>query len=966
MEFQSPFEEYLSTVPDILRNDVAAYWQDFSAHVGRLGLRLPDDGDFFQSLCRVWASSEFVARACIRDPGFLVESWRNGDLKRPCVVSQYPRRLASGLEGVEDEEALGVALRVFRRREMVRIAWRDLAGWADLDEVLPALSALADACVDGALRILHGWQQREWGVPTGADGTPQSLVVLAMGKLGGRELNFSSDIDLIFAYPQEGWVAGPRAKSNSEYFTRLGRRLIRVLDERTAEGFVFRVDMRLRPYGDSGPLAVSFDFMEDYYQSQGRDWERYAMIKARPITGDPAAGEELMKILQPFVYRRYLDYGVFESLREMKWMVAREVERKGMREDIKLGPGGIREVEFIGQAFQLIRGGREPRLRTRGILDVLAALGEMDEIDAGTVVDLRRAYEFLRRTENRLQAHADEQTQRLPDDDRGRLCLAYAMGYGDWDGFAADLARHRSCVQGHFERIFNIGRDDEGTVPQALDALWRGGMEEPAAIGVLEASGFDRPQEALRRLEQLRHGRIYLGLGGISRERMDRFIPMLLDAAGRLSGEVDCLGRLITLVESIARRSAYIALLSEMPEALNQLVRLVAASPWIATFVSRHPILLDELLDPRTLYAPMDRHGLAVSLKQRLAAVETGDLEQEMEALRHFKQAHVLRVAATDIMGATPLMKVSDYLSWIAEVLLEKTLELAWRDMTRRYGRPCYVLDGEVREAGFAVAAYGKLGGIELGYGSDLDVVFLHDSRGGNQYTDGERSVDNHTFFARMAQRMIHILTTPTSSGELYEIDMRLRPSGASGLLVSSLSAFDEYQRQDAWTWEHQALVRARVVAGSAAIAGHFAAIRAEILRRARDVGELRREVREMRERMRRELAVGDTACFDLKQGHGGIADIEFMVQYGVLAWAHDHPDLVRFTDNIRILEGMAREGLLEPADARLLADAYRAFRARSHRLVLQDKKAVVGSDEFTDLRAGVQRLWARMMSQDL
>jgi glutamate-ammonia-ligase adenylyltransferase len=976
-------EAVLAQLPELLRNTVQEQWRSFALTARDKGVVVSEDQAFLTVLARVWGSSDFVAKACLRYPALLVELLQSGDLTSSYPPQRYREALLSSMAGVSNDQALGVVLRHFRRREMVRIAWRDIAGWAPLPESLRDLSALASACVDVALEQLHSWLSSEFGVPHGEQsGAPQAMVVLGMGKLGADELNFSSDIDLIFAYPEEGETRGERPLSNSEYFLRLGRRLINVINQPTAEGFVFRVDMRLRPFGDAGPLAISFDAMENYYQVHGREWERYAMIKAGVIAGDHCAGEALLQMLRPFIYRRYLDYGVFESLREMKTMISREVQRKGMEGNVKLGPGGIREVEFIGQTYQLIRGGRNRRLQIRPIQPVLDVIADEGYLPQYVVSALQSAYVFLRNTENRIQAIADQQTHNLPTSEIDRQRLVLAMGYQHWNDFERDLRRHMSVVHSHFEQVFVAPqRDQAAQQGSSYDAIWNGSVTAEAATATLTEQGYEQPAEALRLLERLREGAAYRGMSERGRERMDRLMPLLLGAVAATAQPTVALARLIPLIEAILRRSAYLALLVENPMALSQLVRLCAASPWVAAQLARHPLLLDELLDPRTLYSPPTRATLEAELQQLLDHAGD-DQEQQMEALRRFKLTNVLRVAASDVMGAYPLMVISDHLTEVAEVVVNAVVRLAYDHLAAKHGRPqCCAqdvlrgagsaqdvlrgagsVDAQWSEPGFVVVAYGKLGGIELGYGSDLDLVFIHGSRGEGQATTGEVPLDNTLFFARLGQRIIHMMTTRTPSGILYETDARLRPSGEAGMLVSSMEAFAEYQRSSAWTWEHQALVRARVVAGDAALAQQFADVRSEVLARARDAAQLQREVREMRQKMRDALAKGKPGQFDLKQDGGGIADIEFIVQYGVLRWACDHPALLRWSDTIRLLDTLASEGLLPGADAGLLADAYRSYRAEVHRRALQEHGAVVDEAPFAEWRQGVTRIWRDLL----
>ena len=950
-------------LPPDLQLEIAQHWQAFNAAAQAAGAALPT-GVILEQLISVWAGSEFVARACIREPGLLTELVDSGDLANCYTLGDWATRLARQLAAVSDESQLAVALRRFRRREMVRIAWRDLAGLADLTETLGDLTELAEMAVGAALDRLHEEQCRRYGVPRAADGQPQQLVVLGMGKLGGRELNFSSDIDLIFTYPQQGQTDGARSISNEEFFRRLGQRLTKTLAEPTADGFVFRVDLRLRPFGDSGPLAVSFAAFEDYCQHHGRDWERYAMIKARCIAGDREAGERLLTALRPFVYRRYLDYHAFEALRGMKALIAQDMERRGMRRNIKLGPGGIREIEFIAQAFQLIYGGREPALRERGIVRVLDTLGATGRLPKEAVHDLQQAYAFLRRVENRLQAWADQQTHHLPESELAKLRLAFTMGYSDWDTLAQELARHTNAVSRQFAQVFGSAAEPESTHAD-LGETWRGDPSEDRALSLLVEYGFETPARAWNRLRALKTGFSYRTMSPRGRERLDGLIPRVLEAVRTTPQPTATLERILNLLETIARRSVYLALLTDQPAALAQLVKLCAASGWISHHLSRYPLLLDDLLNPAVLYAPLDRRQLAAELDLQLARIPADDAEEMLNALRYFKQSQVLRVAAAEVSGAMPLMIVSDHLTEIAETLLRKVLELAWGDLLPKFGQPRCVVANVERDAQFAIIAYGKLGGIELNYGSDLDLVFLHDSAGVRQFTVGPRPIDNSTFFAKLVQRIISLLTTRTGAGDLYEVDTRLRPSGRAGLLVSSFEAFTEYQRHQAWTWEHQALVRTRMVAGPAVLAERFQTIRREVLQRDHDPVALRREVREMRERMRTELDSSTAEVFDLKQGRGGIADIEFMVQYEVLANARHCPDLLIFTDNIRQLDGLERLGILSAADADQLRNAYRGLRRRVHQLKLQEQPAQVSNDVARDERDSVVRIWRQIMEED-
>jgi glutamate-ammonia-ligase adenylyltransferase len=937
-------------------------WQQWSETLAEAELSPPQDRSFITQLKTVWEASDFVLRQANRFPQLLPELHQQGLLGGRFESGEMASRLADHLSGVSDEQALGKGLREFRRQQMVRIIWRDLTGLADLAETLEDLSALADSCIEQALQQLYVWCCIEMGVPRNEQGEAQPLVVLGMGKLGARELNLSSDIDLIFAYPESGQTDGARRLTNEQFFIRLCQKLVQALDGHTADGFVFRVDTRLRPFGSVGPLAMSFSAMESYYGSQAREWERYAMIKARIVAGDQQAGDELMAMLRPFVYRRYLDFSAIESLREMKQLISSELHKKGMAANIKLGPGGIREIEFIGQAFQLIRGGRDKALQTRPILSVLKLLQDRDLLPEYAVRELTDAYVFLRLVENRIQAWQDKQTHLLPTDELLRLRLARSMGFDDWAQFSELLEQHRKRVQSHFDMVFAAPQAETDKQSQPFAALWNDRLDEEQAESILHQFGFKSPDQALHLLSHLRNSHACRQLSSKGRERLDQLMPLLLQAVGQSENADTTLPRVLNLLEAVARRTAYIALLIENPMVLSQLIKLTGVSPWVASMLTRHPILLDELLDPRRLYSPLKREALGEELTEQLSRIDEDDLESQMERLRQFAQSNRLRVAAADIAEQIPLMVVSDYLTWIAESIIEQVIQLSYQEMVRRHGHPPGLEPGET---GFAVVGYGKLGGIELGFGSDLDMVFLHGCADRNAYTKGRRPVSVDVFYARMAQRFIHIMTTRTPSGILYEADMRLRPNGNSGMMVASLETFESYQQNSAWTWEHQALVRARVVAGDARLAARFEEIRRGIVGRQRDGEKLRGEVVEMREKMRASLDKSSQQQFDLKQGPGGIVDIEFMVQYTVLRWAHYHPELLVWTDNIRLLETLSKLGLLDNQAAERMMAIYKVLRAAYHRSALQDQPALVESGKLAEERALVQDIWSCLMHNE-
>lgn len=971
----------LAELPGILLPFVTRAEQSFRAAVEALD---DDHGlsawtpERWAQFARVTAASDFVIEQSVRDPLMLLALVQSGELDRGYAPGELCAQIAAAVNAAETEDELGRALRRQRTRHQVRIIWRDLTRQADLVQTCRDLSDMADASIDQAYQWLYSRHCQQFGVPTGRrSGEPQQMVILGMGKLGAVELNLSSDIDLIFAYPEGGETVGvKRSLDNQEFFIRLGQRVIKALDPMTVDGFVFRVDMRLRPYGSSGALVLSFNALEQYYQDQGRDWERYAMIKSRVVAGDQVAGAQLQDMLRPFVYRRYLDFSAIEALRTMKQLIQQEVRRKGMADNIKLGSGGIREVEFIAQAFQLIHGGRDLSLQQRPLLKVLSTLEGQGYLPPAVVSELREGYEFLRYTEHAIQAIADRQTQMLPDGAQDQARIAFMLGFADWDAFHEQLMYWRGRVAWHFGQVIADPDEEEGTESEVVVGgewlpLWEEAQDEEAACRQLEEGGFADATKALKALASLRSSPQLRAMQRLGRERLDAFIPRLLAQAVEHANPDLVLERVLPLVEAVARRSAYLVLLTENPGALRRLLTLCAASPWIAEQITRFPLLLDELLNEGRLFKPPLAPELAAELRERLTRIPEDDLEQQMEALRHFKLAHRLRVAASEIAGSLPLMKVSDYLTWLAEAILEQVLALAWRQTVAKYGTPQRT-DGTLCDPGFIIVGYGKVGGLELGHGSDLDLVFIHDGDPQAE-TDGPKPIDGAQFFTRLGQRIIHLLTAQTNSGQLYEVDMRLRPSGASGLLVSSLGAFARYQENEAWTWEHQALVRARVLVGSQDVGQAFEKVRAAILGKVRDLPTLRQEVSEMRAKMRDNLGSKSTAAgtganafeatapFDLKQDAGGIVDIEFMVQYAALAWSETHPPLLRWTDNIRILEELEHEGLMPAEDASLLREAYKAYRSAAHRQALQKDAGVIPGDHFADERRQVLRIWREL-----
>ncbi|MGD9975292.1 MAG: bifunctional [glutamate--ammonia ligase]-adenylyl-L-tyrosine phosphorylase/[glutamate--ammonia-ligase] adenylyltransferase [Desulfatirhabdiaceae bacterium] len=940
-------------------------WTDFQESLHRHAVILPDNPRVLTSLPAAFVYSDFISQNAIRNPQLIIDMMASGDLTRSIAATDYDIRLKTRLTDVVDEADLSARLRHFRKREMIRIAWRDIAGWADLPETMMDLSTLAETCLNHSVWHLSGWLHAEMGTPVSEEGTIQNLVVLGMGKLGAKELNFSSDIDLIFAYPQAGNTCGGRKTvTNEQFFIQLCRKLITAISKPDANGMVFRIDMNLRPYGENGPLVMNFDAMEDYYLRQGREWERYAWIKARAVAGDIDAGNILLGSLKPFIYRRYLDYGVYDSLRDMKLKISHEIRRKAMSGNIKLGPGGIREIEFFGQIFQLIRGGVSPDLQDRSILNILQRLASHNTISADSCQELTHAYFFLRKTEHRLQQVADQQTHQLPIEPFEKLRLSAAMGFSDPDRFHSDLTMHMTRVHHHFSTLLEHGHG----APEQVDSddtrcrfIWMAHGDNDAGLHAIEQLGFQNPQRVVDLLDNLRNSPATRAMSAEGKKRLDRLMPLILFHSSQANDPEHVLDRIIDILKAIERRTSYLSLLIENPQALKQLVRLASASPLIVTFLSRYPVLLDELLDTRILYRPPRKPELKREIHEKLKPIPSDELEYQIEQMCIFQQVNMFRVVAADVAGALPLMRTSDHLTELAETIVEQVLFQSWRYLVEKHGLPSSMTTSD-DGIGFVVIGYGKLGGIELGYSSDLDMVFLHAAPPG-QTVGGRMPIDNAQFYARLGQRIIHILTSRTRAGRLYEADMRLRPDGISGILVTHIDSFARYQHEKAWTWEHQALARARPICGDQNLADRFETIRKQILSRIPDPIQLKKDVRNMRRQLLREHARAGSLDFDLKNDRGGIIDIEFLVQYLVLLKACDHPDLVQWTDNVRQLTTLIETGIIPENQAFFLKEAYLTYRATVHRLSLQEKPPVVPADRFRRIRQNVIRLWNRYLS---
>jgi [glutamine synthetase] adenylyltransferase / [glutamine synthetase]-adenylyl-L-tyrosine phosphorylase len=886
-------------------------------------------------LRRLAMASDFAIDTLCRQPALLVDL--DGPARAPPVLPP------------ENDADWPSLLRRWRAAESTRLVWRDVVGSDSVDDTLAGSTRIAEQALQAGLDALSAQFAARHGVVRNAHGEAQALVVFGLGKLGGGELNFSSDIDLIYAFPDHGDSDGARPLDAETYFTRLGQRLAQLLGEVTADGFSHRVDLRLRPFGASGRIALSFSAMEQYYQREGRDWERYAWIKARPVAGDLAAGERLLETLRPFVYRRYLDYSALDGLREMKALIDAEVGRRELADHLKLGPGGIREVEFLVQALQLIRGGREPGLRQKSLLAALLRLAETGHLDPQLAANLADAYRYLRRLENRVQMLADQQVHALPDDRLSGERIARGLGVADVAAMRIELDRHRAIVSAAFDDLLQARRGAPEV--NALTRYWRALPDGGAAQSLAEA-GFAAADEMHARLRDFAQSPAVRGLSERARQRLDRVLPALLEASARSSAPDAALPRGLALLQAIARRTSYLALLDEQPVALARLVDVTSRSALIAERLAGHPLLLDELLDARMASAPPSASDVRARIAADLHAVDAGDTETALSVLNEIRQSASFRIALAALAQQQSARDSAAQLAVLAENLLLAALALAEADMQAAHGA--------IAGAGFAVIAYGSVGGGELGFGSDLDLVFLHDANG-DEVSDGARPLEASRYFVRLAQKLVGLLGTVTAAGRLYDVDVRLRPDGAKGLLVSSLASFSEYQNARAWTWEQQALVRARAVAGDTRVQDGFERIRRDVLATARDAGALRGEVIAMRARMRAELDRSDAARVDLKQGGGGLVDLEFLLQERVLALAATQPDLAGPRDTPSLLSALNAAGQLSDDEAARLHAAHEILLLRSLDCTLDLRPRLCPHDALLDAaRADVSAACAR------
>lgn len=902
-----------------------------------------------EQLQKTLHASQYAEQVLANHESLLQQDYAIDQFLKPLSADYIHQLVISTLQDIQDETLWMKTLRILRARLMFRWIWQDANQLTDVVTLTQELSDFADICVQVAKDFARIPLVAKHGEPMGYNGKVQDLIVVAMGKHGAQELNLSSDIDLIFAFDEQGQTNGRKCIEVQQFCILWGQKLIYLLDHITADGFVFRVDMRLRPWGDGSALAISHVALEKYLSQHGREWERYAWIKARIITGGQE-GSELLQMTRPFVFRKYVDYTAFEAMRDMKAMIEREVQRRNIEDNIKLGAGGIREVEFIVQVFQLIYGGSKLELQDRQCLVSLRHLGEAELLEPQAVLDLEDAYLFLRRVEHAIQALNDQQSQALPTEPELRARISDTLGFADWDSFMQTLNEKRAKVIYQFEHLIKENEPDS--------LLENYSQLEKQLDAVLD-------DQAKNLVHEFWYGHATKKLTAKALQRLKTFWPHLIEAVLQSKNPQMALMRLMPLVESVLRRSVYLVMLIESKGALQRLVKMATVSPWICEELTQYPVLLDEFLSMD--FELPKRSDLEDSLRQQLLRIELDEVEDLMRVLRLFKKSNVLTVAASDVLAESHLMKVSDALTDIAEVTANAALQLAYQMIVKKHGYP---LDSEGQRCGlehnaFAIIGYGKVGGIELGYGSDLDVVFIH-NMDEQADTDGIKPISGFEFAMRVARKFVSLMTTQTLDGRVYDVDTRLRPSGDAGLLVTSLRAFEHYQLKSAWLWEHQALVRARSIAGDQDLRDKFEVLRCKILTQPRDEAYVRSEVLKMRQKMKDHLGSSKEqkkdGIFHLKQDAGGIVDIEFMAQYAVLAWSGSNPDLAHYSDNVRILEDAAKTGCLSSDDATALIQAYLRERAESHRLALANQSMQVNAADWYDTREVVCKLWQRLI----
>lgn len=956
-----PDPNNLPTLEEDLLNDGKIYLERLKAKASLESFEIISTQ---KDLLYVLSMSDFIAKTLIQYPDECAKLLAQNLVESPFYTLDLSNDIEHFIQEGMNDIQLKKNLRILRRTRMMLIAWRDLTGRSDIEEVFVSLSNLAEFVVTDTLKVVRKSFEKLYGNAFDREGKEMPLLVMGMGKLGGGELNFSSDIDLMFCYPYDGQTqGGQRSISFQEFFTKIVQKFNNLLSDITVDSFCYRIDLRLRPFGDAGPLVSSFDALQIYYETQGRTWERYALVKAK-LLGDfnewKVYGRELIEMLRPFVYRRYLDYGAFESLRKLKHLIEAEVRRKRLDDNFKLGEGGIREVEFIAQVFELTRGGRVNELVERSLRKTLRHLDKLQLLPSEVSRNLDTCYVFLRRLENIMQEFNDQQTQSLPQKEKDQKRLTIALKQQNYEDVLNLLTKVRNYVHKEFCKVIRDDKKENSQESHENLEIWdsTADAKELATVLIDYMSNKEECDALSYEIVSLRHALQRLPMGEIGRSTLIRLMPILIKHVAKIKNSDKLFRKLANLIEKVATRTTYLQLLIENKQACERLVNLLNENDFAGALIAAHPILLDELIAPHYFTVPPKPNEFLALINEKLLRIDPDDLEDQMEELRLFKQIMVLRIAMSDKAESIPLMKISDCLTFLAEALVREMSILSWNQTVKRFGSPA---NRTVDNPGFAIIAYGKLGGIELGYKSDLDMVFIRAQD--ESMTEGENSISVPMFYQKIVQRLLHLSTTRMSGGILYDLDMRLRPDGDSGFLVTDIDGFEYYQKNRAWTWEHQALVRARAIGGSPDLIDKFNKIRDEVLRTARDEVKLKQDVFEMRNKMRAHLDRSSATLFDLKHGKGGMVDIEFIAQYLLLKEAPKHQDMVLWSDNVRIFDECERLSILSKEDVAILKNAYLAIRGAYHKVSLANLPRIVAISDRPKECDNVILIWDRLFS---
>lgn len=953
-------------IPPLTETALAKFQQDFVEILAKH----KDDAKLLehqQEVFNVWCASPFIRRVCVAQPQCLEDFLIRSELHTNYDEEKYLQLLHSAVVNVESVDQLQQQLRKTRLAAFARIAWRDIQQYATVQQTLYELSSFADVCIRTTLQWCFDWLQSRPHANEFVKTLPQNIVIFALGKLGGQELNFSSDVDIVFAYNDEKDYTQEETGKVTEFYLKVVQLFIKVLAEQTQDGFVFRVDTRLRPFGNSGSLLPSFLSIDQYFQTHGRDWERYAWMKARVIAGEGGEGEQFLQEVTPFVYRKYLDYGAIQALREMKALVDTKARQSSAKENLKIGFGGIREIEFIAQMFQLIYGGKDVSLRIRSTLQALQQLQSRGLLTPDWVEGLTAAYLFLRKAENGLQLREDQQIHTLPTETTQQTQLAYLMNKLDWQEFYTEYKKHTNTVNIIYQSLLANDADVKETALEEnkFEKLWLQIDDSEYCLNILTKFYSDNAEHIYQQLKKFAQSSLIQKLIPVARGRLDKFMPIFLHQLLQLDEPIVVFDRFLNILKKVAQRSTYVSLLIENKNKLSTIFSLIQVSPWISQYLATHPLLLDEILSLDANYKPPN----IVEMQQQLSAMVINadlDLEKYMENLREFKHSQVIQIAAADVVEDYPIMKVSDHLSWLAETCISSAVQFANQELLEKYGAPRCDVDGQTYTPEVLIVEYGKLGGLELGYGSDLDLVFLHNSIGEECETNGSKKIHNDIFFTRLVQRTIHILSTVTAGGKVFDTDLRLRPHGESGPVICSLPAYEKYLINDAWLWEHQALVRARAVTSSHTLKDSFARIRQKVLCQSRETHEVRASIIEMRDKMLSAKPERSNEVFDLKKDTGGVIDIEFIVQFLVLSNSDQYPEICEYTDNVRILDACAQVGLLKLESAEELKEIYLKYRKYLHQLSLKLLPETADANVFAKQRTTVQQYWASLLHSDV